>query len=58
MSIGLVFWIIMLILILFTAAVFGGLMHPLYGGGNISSVVEIVLFVLLGWKVFGPMVHS
>jgi len=52
MSIGLCFWIIILIGILFGVAVVGGFVHPVYFGFN--SLVELALFVLLGWATFGP----
>lgn len=58
MTLGLCFWIIMLVLIVFTGV---GLIGPvgyshyaLYGSGFVS----LVLFFLLGWKVFGPPLHA
>lgn len=52
MSLGLAFWIIILILIVFFGALLGGVIHPTYyGAGN---WVELILFILLGWAVFGP----
>ena len=55
MSLGLCFWIIILILILFSAALWGGLVHPAYFG--INNLVELALFILLGWATFGPPLH-
>jgi hypothetical protein len=52
MSLALCFWIIILILILFFGAFWGGLLHPTYLG--INNLVELALFILLGWQVFGP----
>jgi hypothetical protein len=52
MSLGLCFWIIILILIVFFGALYGGVIHSTYYG--IGGLVEIVLFILLGWQVFGP----
>ena len=55
MSLGLCFWIIILILILFSAALWGGFVHPTYIG--INNLVELALFILLGWATFGPPLH-
>ena len=52
MTLGLCFWIIMLVLILFFGALYGGVLHTSYVG--IGGLVELVLFGLLGWAVFGP----
>jgi hypothetical protein len=52
MTLGNVFWIIIIILVLFFGAFWGGLIHPNYFGVN--NIVELVLFCLLGWQVFGP----
>jgi hypothetical protein len=59
MSRGLLFWVIWVICVLIWAGVnFGGMGGPyashLAGGG----VIEFVLFGLLGWAVFGPVVHA
>lgn len=59
MSFGLVYWILMLIwfvfgLVLNTGAVAGALGHY---GVFANQILFFVLFVLLGWKVFGPPVH-
>ncbi len=55
MTLGLAFWVLMLIW-----AVFGGLLHfgfvaTAYAG--IGTVLLFVLFGLLGWQVFGPPLH-
>jgi hypothetical protein len=56
MTLGLAFWILMLIW-----AVFGLLTHFGYVGGvyavGTSTVLLFVLFGLLGWSVFGPPLH-
>jgi hypothetical protein len=59
MTIGLLFWVIMIIWLLFGlwsnwpstpgAAGFRGI------GG---TLIEWILLALLGWKVFGPAIHS
>jgi len=56
MTLGLAYWILMLIWL-----VFGLLVHFGYAGaygatGNI--VLLFVLFVLLGWQVFGAPLHK
>jgi hypothetical protein len=56
MTRGLIFWILMLIWVVFAFAVFGG-----YGGlygARASVLLEIVLFGLLGWQVYGPPVRG
>lgn len=58
MSIGLLFWILMILWFIFGFAYraapdrFGP-----YGwvGG---SLLELILFGLLGWRVFGPILHG
>jgi hypothetical protein len=52
MSLGLCFWIIIIVLILFFGAFWGGVIHPNYFG--LGNVVELALFILLGWNAFGP----
>ncbi|HMF27988.1 MAG TPA: hypothetical protein VKE42_04405 [Candidatus Cybelea sp.] len=56
MTIGLAFWIIMLVW-----AVFGLLSHFGYvAGGYVAGANVILLFVLfglLGWATFGPPLH-
>jgi len=56
MSIGLAFWVLMLVWL-----VFGILWHfgLVAGVGMLGGVVLVfVLFFLLGWKVFGPPIHG
>jgi len=59
MSRGLLFWVIWVICVLIWAGVnfggFGGAMGPRLAGGG---VIEFILFGLLGWQVFGPVVHG
>jgi uncharacterized membrane protein YtjA (UPF0391 family) len=56
MNIGLCFWILMLIW-----AVFGGLLHfgmiaSAYAG--VSTLLLFVLFVLIGWQLWGAPLHK
>lgn len=57
MTIGLAFYILMLIWL-----VFGLLLHFNYVGGPYGPVgnnlLLFVLFLLLGWKVFGAPLHG
>ena len=56
MTLGLCFWIIMLIWL-----VFGILVHFAFVAGAYtaigSMVLLFILFLLLGWQVFGPPIH-
>lgn len=56
MTLGLCYWVLMLIWL-----VFGVLVHFSVVGGTYSlvgnSVLLFVLFLLLGWQVFGPPLH-
>jgi hypothetical protein len=56
MTLGLCYWILMLIWF-----VFGLLVHFNVVGGPYgivgSSLLLFVLFLLLGWQVFGPPLH-
>ncbi len=57
MPLGLAYWILMLIWL-----VFGLVVHFGYGtgawGGTVNTVLLFVLFLLLGWKVFGSPLHG
>jgi len=56
MSIGLAFWILMLIWLVFGIAWHFGLVGTFgpFGG----ALLVFILFGLLGWKVFGPPLHG
>ena len=57
MTLGLAYWIIMLIWLLFGlyTGYIGGLASPYLVGGNLML---FVLLVLIGWKIFGPPLHA
>jgi hypothetical protein len=56
MSLGLVFWLIMLIWLLFGIALHVGWIA--IGLGVIGGpLVIFILLAVLGWQVFGPPVH-
>lgn len=56
MSMGLIYWIVMLVWLLVGFASWGGYLgtHFMWGG----SLMLFVLLVLLGWKVFGAPVRG
>lgn len=56
MTLGLCYWILMLIWFVFGLLVHFNVVGGPYGlVGN--SVLLFVLFLLLGWQVFGPPLH-
>ena len=57
MTFGLAFWILMLIWLVFGILTHFGMVAGTYVvTGN--AVLLFILFGLLGWKVFGPPLHS
>jgi hypothetical protein len=52
MTLGLCYWILMLIWLVFGLLVHFG-MASAYGG-VVNVVLLFILFLLLGWQVFGP----
>ena len=56
MTLGLCYWILMLIWFVFGLLVHFGVAVGMYGAvGNV--LLLFVLFLLLGWQVFGPPLH-
>jgi len=56
MTLALCFWILMLIWLVFGLAWhFGYVVGPYAVGG--SNLLLFILFLLLGWAVFGPPLH-
>jgi hypothetical protein len=57
MTLGLAYWILMLIWF-----VFGLVTHAGYVAGPYVGIGDVlllfILFVLLGWQVFGPPLHK
>jgi len=51
MTLGLAFWIIMLIWLVFGLMIHFGVVGGLWAGANV--LLLFVLFGLLGWQVFG-----
>jgi hypothetical protein len=56
MSRGLMYWVIVLIWVILAAGAHFGIGGPWVG--TVNDVVLLILFVLLGWNVFGPPVHG
>jgi hypothetical protein len=55
MTLGLCFWIIMLVWLVFGALLHFGVVGGLWAGANV--LLLFVLFLLLGWQVFGAPLH-
>ena len=56
MTLGLCFWIIMLVWLVFGALLHFGLVGGVYAGANV--LLLFVLFGLLGWATFGAPLHK
>lgn len=56
MTLGLAFWVLMLIWAVFGLLTHFGVVSGAYAIGT-STVLLFVLFALLGWQVFGPPLH-
>ena len=54
MSLGLAFWIILLLWLVL------GLIAPYWGPWPLwpSHILLLILLLLIGWKVFGPPLHG
>ena len=57
MTRGLIFWIIMLVWFVFSLAVFGGFLGGTYAIGG-GALLHFILFLLLGWAVYGPPIRG
>ena len=56
MTLGLCYWILMLIWLVFgLLSHFGMISGPYAISGN--AILLFILFLLLGWQVFGPPLH-
>ena len=57
MTLGLIFWVLMLLWLVFGLAVHSGRLTGVYvDWGN--TILLFILFLLLGWKVFGAPVQG
>lgn len=57
MTLGLIFWVLMLVWLVFNSAAYwpgGGWSGPAWGG----TLLAFILFLLLGWSVFGPPIRG
>jgi hypothetical protein len=52
MTLGLAYWVLMLVWLAFGAAVHFGVVGVAWAGA--STLLLFILFVLLGWQIFGP----
>jgi hypothetical protein len=57
MTRGLIFWVLMLIWAVFSLAVYGGFVGGAYGAAG-NRLLDFILFLLLGWQVYGPPVKG
>jgi hypothetical protein len=57
MTRGLIFWVLMLVWAVFALAVFGGIIAGPYAAGG-NRLLDFILFLLLGWQVYGPPVRG
>ena len=56
MTLGLAYWVLMLIWLVFGLLTHFGMVVGTYAvSGN--AVLLFILFLLLGWQVFGPPLH-
>lgn len=58
MSIGLMFWIIMFLWLIFAIAWNSGWAAVGPWGPTGNSILLFILFLLLGWRVFGAPIHG
>ena len=56
MTLGLAFWVIMLIWFVFFLLLHFGVVAGMYAGA--STLLLFVLFLILGWQVFGAPLHK
>jgi len=56
MTLGLAYWILILIWLVFGGLVHFGMIATAYAGA--STLLLFVLFVLLGWQTFGAPLHK
>lgn len=55
MPLGIAFWVLMIVWFVFGLALHFGVVAATWGVGN--TLLLFVLFAILGWQVFGPVVH-
>jgi hypothetical protein len=56
MTLGLAYWVLMLIWLVFGLLSHFGMVGAAVGAGA-NVILLFILFMLLGWQVFGPPLH-
>jgi hypothetical protein len=56
MTLGLAFWIIMLVWAVFGGLLYAGMVTTAWAG--VSTLLLFVLFLILGWQTFGAPLHK
>lgn len=57
MSLGLCFWVIFIVAVVFFGALIGGLFYGV-GYSHAANLVVMFLIFLLGWAQFGPPISG
>jgi hypothetical protein len=55
MPLGILFWVLWVVALIFGFAIHGGYVAGVYG--QVGTLLEFILFGILGWKCFGPVVQ-
>lgn len=55
MPLGILFWVLWVVAIVFGFALHAGVLGVVYGG--VGTLLIMVLFGIVGWKLFGPVVQ-
>lgn len=58
MSLGLIFWIIMLLWLVFALAWQNGWAGPAPWAPHVNSLMLFLLFLMLGWHAFGAPIRG
>ena len=56
MTLGLAYWVLMLVWLVFGFLLHFGYVAGAYGAG-VNELLLFILFLLLGWQTFGPPIH-
>jgi hypothetical protein len=56
MTLGLAYWVLMLVWLVFGLLLHFGVVDGPYGAG-VNIILLFILFGLLGWQVFGAPIH-
>jgi hypothetical protein len=58
MKIGLLFWVIWVLCVLVWLGLNFGGMGPQYGRMAGGGAIDLILFGLIGWQIFGPVIQK